>query len=93
MVARTGDARARRFDPAASLTDFEKYGLKIEGGTTIKDVVPWKSFDKAEIMSEVEALGFMSDFHPFQKQIEAYQGEEILVVADPEQVYGDSCGA
>ena len=41
---------------------------------------------KAEIMSEVEALGFMSDFHPFQKQIEACQGEEILVVADPEQV-------
>lgn len=35
-------------------------------------------------------MGFMSDFHPFMKDVQAYPGEDVLIINDPEQKYGDN---
>jgi hypothetical protein len=74
-----------------------RYQMKT--GPNVSDVVPYKEFNVAEILEEVTAMGFMSDFHPAQKELEAYQtangGPEatdllVLVVHDENETYGDN---
>ena len=76
------------------MKSYVKYGLfadaEAEAKNDMNNMIKYKLFNKAEMLDEVEKLGFMSDWHPEQKVIEAYDGEEILVIWDPKQKYGDS---
>ena len=66
----------------------ERYGLKT--GSGMKDVLPFKLFNKEEVLDEIRKLGFYSDFNDFKKDIQAYKGEELLIVADIDEVYGQN---
>ena len=66
-----------------------KYGLR-EEGAGLKETLPSKFFNKEWVMAEVQEIGFYSEFFNFKADIAAYDTEEILVVADPEEVYGES---
>lgn len=65
--------------------NLEKYGLLDEG----KAVVPYASLRRAPIVEEIEKFGFMCDFHAFKNELKKLQDEDILLVGDPEQTYGD----
>lgn len=41
-------------------------------------------------MKEIQVMGVMSDFEPAKKQIEGYVAEQILLVVDREQKYGET---
>lgn len=82
------------FIQASSL---EKYDMKT--GESISDTVPYKEFVVTTVLAECLALGFMSDFHAFAKDIEAYQSANggaanseltVLVVRDVDEKYGDN---
>jgi len=67
----------------------EKYGLST--GPDIKDVVPYKLFPIQEVVDEYTKIGFYSDFFNFKASLNKYpEGEEVLVLADPEEVYGQN---
>ena len=82
--------------PAAPLLPHPRYGMKT--GESISDTVAFKEFVVSEVLEEITKLGFMSDWHPMQKEVEAYQAENggsedplaILVVRDFEEKYGDN---
>ena len=50
------------------MKNMKKYELK--NGEGLRDVVPYKTFDKEWVQDEVNKLGFYSDFHEFRKDIE-----------------------
>lgn len=70
------------------MAKYEEYGLGTNG--TNDGLCAWKTFTKEWILEECNKMGFMSDFHPFMKDVTAYTGEEVLIIQDPEQVYGDN---
>ncbi len=51
-----------------SMKMMDTYGLKT--GPGLKDVVPFKVFEKDFAMKEIVDIGFYSAFHPFRKQLE-----------------------
>lgn len=65
----------------------EKYGLKIGDG--VMDLVEYKMLTKTELMKEIVGLGVMSDFEPAKKAIESSLTDDILLVVDKEQSYGE----
>ena len=66
----------------------ERYKLKT--GPGMRDVLPYKLFNKEEVVDEIKKLGFYSDFNDFKKDINSYKGEELLVLADPDELYGQN---
>ena len=66
----------------------EQYNLKTGPGR--KDTVSHKLFDKAEMLAEIIKLGFYSAWNDLRRDIEAYPGTELLVVADVDEVYGEN---
>lgn len=70
------------------ISSLEQYGMKT--GPDVADVVEYKLFDVAELKKEILDKGFMCDFHPVRDVVNAYDGDELLVLFDPEETYGDS---
>ena len=66
----------------------EKYEVKTGPGR--KDTVAYKLFNKKEMLDEVIALGFYSAWNDIKKEVDAYPGTELLVVADVDEVYGEN---
>ena len=66
----------------------EKCGLKTGAGR--KDTLPHKLFKRAEMVEEAIKLGFYSAWNDVRKELEAYPGAEVLVVADVDEVYGEN---
>ena len=65
----------------------EKFGMKT--GEGVMDLVDSITIPKEEIVKEIQAFGKMSDFEPAKKQVEAFTGEQFLIVVDKEQKYGE----
>ena len=66
----------------------EKCGLKTGAGR--KDTLPHKLFKRVEMVEEAIKLGFYSAWNDVRKELEAYPGAEVLVVADVDEVYGEN---
>jgi hypothetical protein len=64
----------------------EKYALKTGPGR--KDVLGYKTFIKEEMLDEVLKMGFYSAWNDIKADVQAYDGTEMLVVADLEEKYG-----
>lgn len=50
---------------------------------------PYIFINREFAMQEVKKKGFASDFHPYQKDIEKFQGENLLVMFEPTRSYGE----
>jgi WD40 repeat protein len=48
---------------------------------------PYAFLDKQSRLDEVKRMGIASDWHPYQKDLEKYPGEELLLMLDPERIY------
>jgi hypothetical protein len=66
----------------------EKYEMKTGGGR--KDTVPYKTFNKEEMLDEVLKMGFYSAWNDIKSDVQAYDGVEMLVVADHDEKYGEN---
>ena len=68
-----------------------KYGLlkDNDGGYLAENFVDYQLIDRHETLEEIVAVGWMSDFHPFNKDLVADPSPKILVIVDREQTYGD----
>lgn len=66
----------------------EKFGMKT--GENVNDLVEYKFIPKEDITKEIQVMGVMSDFEPGKKMIEPYQGDQILIVVDKAQKYGET---
>ena len=62
--------------------------MKTGGGR--KDTVPYKTFNKEEMLDEVLKMGFYSAWNDIKSDVQAYDGIEMLVVADHEEKYGEN---
>ena len=62
--------------------------MKTGGGR--KDTVPYKTFNKEEMLDEVLKMGFYSAWNDIKSDVQAYDGVEMLVVADHEEKYGEN---
>lgn len=71
-----------------SMREMDTLGLKT--GSGLRETVPYKVFSKAEILTQISQIGFMCPFHEFRNEIAKLQGEELLIVADPQEVYGEN---
>ena len=60
----------------------EKHGISLENRDYF--LVP-----KAVLLKEIQDLGKISDFEPAKKQIESFTSDELLLVVDRQQVYGE----
>uniref|UniRef100_A0A7S3YWR7 Uncharacterized protein n=2 Tax=Lotharella globosa TaxID=91324 RepID=A0A7S3YWR7_9EUKA len=74
---------------SVSMNNMKALGLKTGEGIT--DVVEFKVLSKADVIADCDAQGFLSSFTPLRKKIEAYVGEEILIVADLGCSYKEMC--
>jgi len=68
--------------------NMEKYGLKT--GPGLKDVLPYKEFNTEEIRDEILKIGFYSDFFNFKDELKLYPLDDILILADVDEVYGEN---
>jgi len=50
---------------------------------------PYIEISKQDVLAEIKRMGFASDWHPVQKDLEKYAGERLLLLFDPERVYGE----
>lgn len=66
----------------------ESYGLKTGPGR--KDTVMNQVFIKDVMLEEVAKLGFYSAWNDIKADVQAYEGTELLVVADHEEKYGEN---
>ena len=71
-----------------SMKQMDKYELKTGDG--LKDTVRYKLFSKEWILEEIRAIGFYSAFNEFKDKIEAYPQDDILVICDPDELYGEN---
>jgi dynein intermediate chain 3, axonemal len=65
----------------------EKFGMKTGEGIT--DLVDSMYIKTSDILDEVQTLGKMSDWEPAKKELQDYPEEEILIVVDLKQEYGE----
>ncbi|KAJ8604845.1 hypothetical protein CTAYLR_001065 [Chrysophaeum taylorii] len=71
--------------------NFQRWGLVREatGRFSPENLVAYKQLDRKTVLEEVERYGVMCDFAAFKAEIEKLPEPWVLVVADPEQQYGD----
>jgi len=50
---------------------------------------PYSIVDKAARLAEVKKQGVMSDWQPYAKDLEKYKGDELIIIFDPERIYGE----
>jgi hypothetical protein len=67
----------------------EKFGLKT--GPGVNDIVDYKFLPKADVQKDIQTFAALSDFHPAKKEIDSYGGDQILIVIDRDQKYGETC--
>jgi len=51
---------------------------------------PFVELEKEFVLNEVKRYGFMSAFHPFMRQMEGLAGTKVLLIYDPDKVYGEN---
>jgi len=68
--------------------NMEKYKLKT--GPGLRDVVPFQEFDKEWVQAEIQEIGFYSDFFNFREHINMFPEEKLLIIADPDEKYGEN---
>ena len=66
----------------------EMYHLK--NGPGLRDTIAYKIFNKQEMIDEAIRLNFYSAWDPSRKDLEAFPGTEVLVIADPNKKYGEN---
>ncbi|DAZ96598.1 TPA: hypothetical protein N0F65_000164, partial [Lagenidium giganteum] len=71
-----------------SMREMETLGLKT--GSGVRETVEYKIFNKTQIIEQINQIGFMCPFHEFRSDIMKMQGDELMVVADPNEVYGEN---
>lgn len=71
-----------------SMREMETLGLKT--GSGLRETVPYKLLDKAAVLEQVAQVGFMSPFHEFRAELAKLAGDEILIIADPTETYGEN---
>lgn len=49
-----------------------------------------RSSSQTEMLEEVQRLGFYSAWNDIRKQVEAYPADQLLLVADADEVYGEN---
>jgi len=50
---------------------------------------PYVHVSKQMAIDEVRKMGFASDFHPYQKDIDKFPGDELLLIFDPDRGYDE----
>ncbi|CAM9257627.1 unnamed protein product, partial [Ectocarpus fasciculatus] len=65
----------------------EKLGMKT--GEGVMDLVDSITVPREDIAKEIQTLGVMSDFEPAKKYVDAFKGENFLIVVDQESKYGE----
>jgi len=50
---------------------------------------PFVFINKAERQKEIQKMGVMSDWQPYAKDIEKFPFDELLIIFDPERIYGE----
>jgi hypothetical protein len=71
-----------------SMREMETLGLKT--GSGLRETVPYKLLDKTAVLEQVAQVGFMSPFHEFRAELAKLAGDEILIIADPTETYGEN---
>ena len=66
----------------------EKYGMKT--GPGVNDVVDYKYIPKADLQKDIQTFSAISDFEPAKKEIDSCPGDQILIVIDRDQKYGET---
>lgn len=69
-------------------TTLEKYGMKT--GPGVNDVLDYKYIPKADLVKEIQTFGMMCDFEPAKKEIDSCTSDQILIVVDRDQKYGET---
>eukprot|EP00953_Heterococcus_sp_UTEX-ZZ885_P041006 20943-Heterococcus_DN1.PRE.4 len=44
---------------------------------------------KADILADIDKYGFMNDFNDYKIELKKFKGEDLLVVRDPQRLYGE----
>jgi len=71
-----------------SMANMEKYEVKT--GSGVKETVSFKWFNREQVMEEIQNIGFYSDFNDFKKELTAFSEEQVLIIADVNEVYGQN---
>jgi len=50
---------------------------------------PYAFINKAERQKEIQKMGVMSDWQPYAKDIDKYPYDELILIFDPERIYGE----
>jgi WD40 repeat protein len=69
------------------LTDQEEEddSVPFSGG----NLKPYAVLSKAQILADVRKMGFANDFHAISKDVEKLQGDNLLLLYDPEKTHGE----
>lgn len=72
-----------------SMNEMERLGLK-EKGALRRDTVPYQSFLRTEMIQDVEKLAIYSPWMKHKSIIESSECEELLLIADHSEQYGEN---
>ncbi|TYZ65638.1 hypothetical protein PybrP1_000589 [[Pythium] brassicae (nom. inval.)] len=71
-----------------SMREMDAMGLKT--GSGLRETVASRTFSKAQVLQEIAQVGFMCPFHEYRADIAKLQGDDLLIVADPHETYGEN---
>jgi hypothetical protein len=71
-----------------TMTTQEKFGCK--ENVNVSQETPYVAIAKQVFLDDIQFRGVISDFHPTKKFIEKYPEDELLVVWDEEEDYGQN---
>ncbi|CAM9322283.1 unnamed protein product, partial [Laminaria digitata] len=73
------------------MKNYDLYRLREEGAEadSMTALKPFVLLDRAHLLEEVGKFGFMCDWNDFKADLESCPTEEILLIGDPNKVYGE----
>lgn len=62
--------------------------VELKTGEGLKDLIPYKLFNRDDVLDEIQQVGFYCIFQPCADQLKEYPLDDIILVADPDEKYG-----
>lgn len=72
-----------------NMNEMERLGLK-EKGAPRRETVPYRVFSRVEMIQDVERLAIYSPWMKHKSILDNSQCDELLLVADPNEQYGEN---
>lgn len=64
--------------------------LELKTGPSLKETILYKSLKTDVVLQDIQTVGFMNPFFAFRKEITVGKTDNLLLIADADEIYGEN---